>query len=374
MEVPSTPCLMLDLERARRNIDRMNDRLRKLGVPLRPHLKTAKCIEVARLLMASHSGPATVSTLAEAEAFASLGVRDILYAVGIVPAKLPRVLSLREEGIDLAIVLDSPDQARAVAEACNKAKVGIPVLIEIDCDGHRSGIRPGDPVLLEVANILHSGGAELRGVMTHAGGSYNHRADGELTAAAEQERLAAVTAALELRREALPCPIVSVGSTPTALFAEDLTGVTEVRAGVFVFMDLVMVGLGVCTIDDIALSVCSTVIGHQRDKGWIIVDAGWMAMSGDRGTGRQSIDQGYGVVCDFTGRPYPDLLMGDANQEHGILALRAGSNSVLPELPIGSVVRILPNHACATAAQFNQYNVIDQSGAVFDHWSRFSGW
>lgn len=374
MQAPSTPYLILDLERASRNIDRMNKRLQKLGVPLRPHLKTAKCIEVARLLMASQLGPATVSTLAEAEMFAGFGVRDILYAVGIAPAKLSRVLSLREKGVDLAIVLDSLEQARAVTEACSRAKVEIPVLIEIDCDGHRSGIRPGDPVLLQVARILHSGGAELRGVMTHAGGSYNLGDAGELTAAAEQERLAAVTAALELRREALPCPMVSVGSTPTALFAEDLTGVTEVRAGVFVFMDLVMAGMGVCTTDDIALSVCSTVVGHQRDKGWIIVDAGWMAMSGDRGTGRQSIDQGFGVVCDFAGNPYPDLLMIDANQEHGILALRAGSNSVLPELPIGSTVRILPNHACATAAQFDHYNVIDQSGAVFDHWSRLSGW
>src|SRR5690606_16930690 len=114
-------------------------------------------------------------------------------------------------------------------------------------------------------------------------------------------------------------------STPTAHFAENLEGVTEVRAGVYAFFDLVMAGLGVCTLNDIALSVLATVIGHQHDRGWIMVDAGWMAMSRDRGTASQQIDQGYGVVCDLQGKPFGDLIMTQANQEHGILALRPGA-------------------------------------------------
>src|SRR5690606_30757372 len=97
-----------------------------------------------------------------------------------------------------------------------------------------------------------------------------------------------------------------------------LDGVTEVRAGVFVFFDLVMNGLGVCDQSDIALSVLCTVIGHQKKKGWVITDGGWMAMSRDRGTAKQATDQGYGVVCDYDGTPIPDLVMRDANQEHGV--------------------------------------------------------
>jgi D-serine deaminase-like pyridoxal phosphate-dependent protein len=192
---------------------------------------------------------------------------------------------------------------------------------------------------------------------------------------AEIERDSVVDAATVLRQAGLPCPVVSVGSTPTAHHAADLSGVTEVRAGVFAFFDLVMAGIGVCQVDDIALSVLATVIGHQREKGWILVDAGWMAMSQDRGTRRQSVDQGYGLVCDVAGVPYPDLLMVDANQEHGILMVRPESGGKLPDLAIGDRVRILPNHACATGAQHRAYHVVrGASDRVEAEWPRFGGW
>ncbi len=139
-----------------------------------------------------------------------------------------------------------------------------------------------------------------------------------------------------MRGAALPCPVVSVGSTPTAHFARDLLGVTEIRAGVYVFFDLVMAGIGVCTLDDIALSVLTTVIGHQNERGWIIVDAGWMALSSDRGTKNQSIDQGYGIVCDVDGRALQDLIVTTTNQEHGVIALRPGSLAQSPLLPVGT--------------------------------------
>lgn len=369
-----TPCLLLDAGRMERNIARLKDRLRGLGVPLRPHLKTAKSLEIARLLMPSPQGPATVSTLKEAEQFAAGGVRDILYAVGIVPAKLERVIALRREGVDLSIVLDSVDQAQAVAAVGREARERIPVLIEIDSDGHRAGVRPGDGVLVEIGRALGDR-AELRGVMTHAGGSYDRLEIEAHVEDAENERAAVVRSAQTLRAAGFPSPVVSVGSTPTALFARDLAGVTEVRAGVFVFHDLVMAGLGVCAIDDIAISVLASVIGHRPDRGWILVDCGWMATSRDRGTARQAVDQGYGLVCDAAGRPYGDLIVSSAHQEHGILSMRTGSRQPLPDLPVGSLVRILPNHACATAAQHECYHVLDDGGTrIAKTWPRFSGW
>ena len=299
----TTPSLLLSVKRVRRNITRLRSHLESLGVPLRPHLKTAKCAEVARMVMATAAGPATVSTLREAEQFAAAGVRDVLYAVGIGPDKLPRVLALRKAGVDLSIILDSMNQAHAVAAACSDSQTRIPVLIEIDADDQRAGLLPEDPRVVEIGRVLVEGGAELRGVMTHSGGSYARAGSDALRAAAEAERSAAVSAAAALRRADLPCTVVSVGSTPTALFAQDLCGVTEVRAGVFVFFDLVMAGLGVCGIDDIAISVLATVIGHQGAKGWILVDAGWTALSQDRGTAHQAVDQGYGLVCDIAGAP-----------------------------------------------------------------------
>jgi D-serine deaminase-like pyridoxal phosphate-dependent protein len=167
--------------------------------------------------------------------------------------------------------------------------------------------------------------------------------------------------------------VVSVGSTPTALSAEHLEGVTEVRAGVYVFFDLVMHNVGVCRIEEIALSVLTTVIGHQHDKGWAIVDAGWMAMSRDRGTETQKHDFGYGQVCDEFGEPMPGWLLSGANQEHGIVSCAAGEDDVEKVLPIGTRLRILPNHACATGAQFPAYRALLPDGKS-PAWERFHGW
>ena len=250
-----------------------------------------------------------------------------------------------------------------------------PALIEIDSDGHRSGVKPGDPALIEIGRRLHQRrGTELRGVMTHAGDSYNCDSVEAIRAMAERERAAVDDCARNLRAAGLPCPIVSVGSTPTATFAQRFDGVTEVRAGVYMFLDLFMAGLGVCGLEDIALSVMTSVIGHQPDRNWIITDAGWMALSRDRGTARQRVDQGYGVVCDFAGRPIDDLIVAETNQEHGIVAARDGSRVDLARFPVGTLLRVLPNHACATAAQHAHYNVIAHEPVVEAVWPRFNGW
>lgn len=370
-----TPCLILDRDRMDRNVNRLRERLARFDVELRPHLKTTKSIDAALRVMTTPSGPATVSTLKEAEQFAQSGVTDLTYAVGISPDKFERVLALRASGVDLTVTLDTVEQARAVASASRQAGTAIPAFIEIDCDGHRSGVLPGDrETLVAIAQALDEGGS-LRGVLTHAGASYGADGDDALRACAEVERASAVQAATILRDAGFACPVVSVGSTPTAHFVESLEGVTEVRAGVFVFFDLVMAGIGVCQVDDIALSVLGTVIGHQPEKGWILVDAGWMAMSRDRGTAKQKVDQGYGLVCGIDGKPYGDLILSDANQEHGIISVRPGSDAPLPELPIGTRVRILPNHACATGAQHGAYHVVSGgSDKIEAVWPRFGGW
>jgi D-serine deaminase-like pyridoxal phosphate-dependent protein len=360
-----TPCLVLDRGRVNANAGRLRNHLGKLGVPLRLHVKTAKCLEVTELVLGGAKAPITVSTLKEAEQFFAAGYRDILYAVGFEKHKLPRARALAARGAKLTLLVDSVEAARDIA--------GFPVLIEIDTDGHRAGVKPGDEAqLVAIARALEAAGSTAAGVMTHAGGSYNSASIDEIAAIADQERAGAVAAAQALRRAGIAAPVVSIGSTPTATYARNLAGVTEVRAGVFVFFDLVMAGIDVCRQDDIALSVLATVIGHRADKGWTLVDAGWMATSRDRGTAKQRVDQGYGVVCDIDGRPIADLVVTDANQEHGIVASRSGGTS--PELPVGTRLRILPNHACATAAQHEAYNVVDGSREVAAVWNRFSGW
>jgi D-serine deaminase-like pyridoxal phosphate-dependent protein len=168
--------------------------------------------------------------------------------------------------------------------------------------------------------------------------------------------------------------VVSVGSTPTVLSAMHLDDVTEVRSGVYVFFDLVMSNVGVCTTDDIALSVLTTVIGHQSTTGSAIVDAGWMAMSCDRGTARQKRDYAYGQVCSVDGTVLPGYLLSAVNQEHGIVShknMLDGGNG--RRFPVGTRLRILPNHACATGAQFPEYHVLANDDSIVI-WDRLHGW
>jgi len=370
-----TPALLLDRDRLDRNLARLSSRMAAQGVVLRPHMKTAKSIDVARRAHRSGPGPITVSTLAEAEYFARHDFRDMTYAVGQAPHTAERAMRLRKAGIDLKVLLDSPEQATMLGAAGRAAGVTPSAFIEIDCDGHRGGLTPADPKLIVVAAALAEAGVKLAGVLTHAGESYSLYTPKALVAAAENERAVAVAAAETLRAAGHQCPVVSVGSTPTAHFAEHLTGVTEMRAGVYMFFDLVMHGVGVCTADDIAISVLATVIGTKPEKGWILVDAGWMALSRDRGTAAQRVDQGYGLVCDLSGKIYPDLMVAQASQEHGILAIRSGSAHALPDLSIGAKVRILPNHACATASQHELYHVVSAgSDSIEAQWPRMRGW
>jgi D-serine deaminase-like pyridoxal phosphate-dependent protein len=371
----TTPALLIDEARFDRNVRRLNARLARGEVPLRPHLKTVKNVELARRMLAGHPCSATVSTLAEADHFFAAGIDDLLYAVGIAPGKLDEVARRIGQGMTLTLILDHLDTARAVAAAARRLGTSFRVLLEVDADGHRAGFRADDPALVEAARILAHGGAVAAGVMVHAGGSYACRDRACLVRMAAQERDAAVAAATALRDAGFEAPVVSVGSTPTVMFAEDFTGVTEVRAGVYAFMDLVMAGLGVCAIDDIAVSVLSEVIGYRRSSGEVLIDAGWMALSRDRGTADQRVDYGYGLVRDEAGAALgPEVRVRATNQEHGILARVDGKPLDPADFPIGRRLRVLPNHACATAGQFERMYLLGANGDSVDELERCRGW
>jgi len=365
-----TPALVVDRGRLAHNVERMAGRLAALGVPLRPHVKTAKSVDVVRLAVEGQPGGITVSTLREAEHFLDRGFTDILYAVGIVPSKLSHVAALQRRGAEVIVILDSAEMAEAAAREAEALGTVFPVLIEVDTDGGRAGVAADDlQRLVEIGRILDEApGTRLRGVMTHAGLSYNCRSPEALRAHAETERSGIVSAAEALRAAGLPAPVVSVGSTPTALFAERLDGVTEVRAGVYMFMDLVMADLGVCSEEEIALSVLATIIGHRRDRGYLLVDAGSLAMSKDSGPARET--PSYGSLWDSSGRPL-GLRIASTNQEHGLVP---AGEADFARLPIGTQVRIAPNHACMTAAAHERYHVVEGGTEVMAVWERCNGW
>lgn len=372
-----TPHLVLDRRKLDRNLDRMRARASALGVRLRPHGKTAKSAEVVRRAVADGPAAVTVSTLREARYFAEQGIRDIVHAVCIAPNRLPEAAALLRAGVDLAITTDSPEVAAAIVRAGGELGVRYAVMLEVDVGEHRGGVGPDSEALLVAARVLHDGGMELRGVLAHAGHTYGCTEPEAIAAIAEAERAGAVAAAERLRTAGIPCREVSVGSTPGALFARHLDGISEFRPGVYMFMDLFQAGVGCCGLDDIALSVLSTVINHRRDEGTAHIDAGALALSKDRSTATQPHDRGFGLVTDVHGLPHPGLTVEAVHQEHGRLAGPGGVPYAV--IPIGSRVRVLPNHACMTAAMYDRYAVVDgtelgDAQPVEAFWDRVNGW
>jgi D-serine deaminase-like pyridoxal phosphate-dependent protein len=368
-----TPALILDRAALQRNLDAMHLRMKSHGVALRPHLKTAKSAEIAKYAVAGQAGGITVSTLAEAEYFLDHGFRDILYAVGILPARLDRVAALAKAGADIKIITDSVETARQISERNSSDSTIFQLLIEIDSGEGRAGVLPDGPEFMEIAKIADTApNMALAGVLTHAGHSYNARTIEEIRAVAEQERSKITGAAQRLRDAGLPCPIVSAGSTPTAVHAQNLEGVTEMRPGVFVFNDLKQLSIGACARENLALSVLASVIGPNRHKGHILLDTGALALSKDISAHDEHPEVGYGEVCDAESlESLNGLFVAAVSQEHGIVPV--GDDTVFDRLPIGTQVRILPNHACITAAGYAHYDVLED-GRITAQWDRVNGW
>ncbi|MCG8422288.1 MAG: alanine racemase [Proteobacteria bacterium] len=374
-----TPALILDRGRLLRNIQFMSERAQAGGVDLRPHLKTAKSARVAELATQGHSGGITVSTLAEAAYFLDHGFADLIYAVCVVPAKLDRVRALQKRGARLTLLTDNTRVARAIAERARVLDTSFAVLIEIDSGEHRTGIAWDSPDLLDIADVLvRDSHVQLAGVLTHGGHSYAATSIAEVKQIAEEERHAVVAAAERLRKAGFPCATVSAGSTPTAVHASSFDGLTEIRPGVYTFFDLDQMALNSCQVQDIAISVLATVISHQPEHSRIVIDAGALALSKDVSANAVLPDTGYGWVCDaHTNQRIGNLHVAVADQEHGYVE---GSDIPYHTLPIGSLVRVLPNHACITAAAHDRYAVIesvaseDVEPAVVDWWDRVNGW
>jgi D-serine deaminase-like pyridoxal phosphate-dependent protein len=362
----TTPCLVLDLGILKRNLAAMAAAVaRHPGLMLRPHLKTAKSREVARLA-APDFGPITVSTLAEARYFAEGGWRDQIYAVGITPRKLDAVAALNAAGAEVKVITDDPEAARAIAAHPGPLRA----LIEVDIGEGRGGVTPESDALPAIAAAL---GPRLAGVLTHAGHSYLGRSAEEMAAVAEVERAGVVRAAERLRAAGHRVEIVSLGSSPTALHGRSMAGVTEVRAGVYMFGDLFQAQLGTHAPQDIAVTVLASVIGRKPERNAVLLDAGALALSKDRSTQAAPKDYGFGLMLDRESRrSFGEAILTRTHQEHG----EVQGDGPLPfgRLPIGALVRVAPNHTCLTAAAHDRYHVVEGGQEVIAVWDRVNGW
>jgi len=342
----------------------MREKALRSGVAFRPHVKTHKTIEIGRMQHggngAASSGPITVSTLAEAEFFAEAGFRDITYAMPIAPEKIDRAAALARRIERLNLLVDSEVALRGL-ESHGQT---FDVFLKVDCGYHRAGVDPADPDSLRLALAMASSPRiRLQGFLTHAGHSYNAGSADEIRRIAAEET-SALTRFRALDPE-LAGVTRSIGSTPTASIVERFDDCDEVRPGNYVFYDAFQATIGSCSLDDVAVSVLTTVVGSYPERRNLIVDAGALALSKDTSPDHLAPGFGYGIVCDERLRPLPLKLIA-LSQEHGKVEGDL-------HLPVGTRLRIIPNHSCLTAAMYETYFAVE-GGGVVGEWRPVRGW
>jgi D-serine deaminase-like pyridoxal phosphate-dependent protein len=366
-----TPSLLLDVERVKRNAERMSEIANRNNGRLRPHIKTHKCIEVARIQTEGHNGAITVSTLAEARAFAKNGFTDITYAVPIERGKFEGAIEISRSGVKLNLLTDDAETVQELDKASRNAGVKFDVFVKIDSGTHRVGVEPHtDEAIAIPRQISDSGNLNFAGILTHAGHSYNATSKNEILQVARHERDSMVELAEKLRADGIDVPTVSIGSTPTMSTIDHLDGVDEIRPGNYIFFDAFQATLGSCRFEDTALTVLAAVIHKDTARKRLVVDAGAIALSKDRGPVGLDPACGYGQVLDLEGSETGMRVTG-LSQEHG--EIDANGSEMFHRFKVGDRVRILANHSCLTAAQHSHYNVIE-NGEIADRWEIHRAW
>lgn len=350
-----TPALLLHHDVVEGNLTGMAERARRLGVALRPHIKTHKCLDLGRRQLALGAAGITVSTLAEAEAFAAGGFSDLTWAFPLDPSHIPHVRRINER-TTLRVVTDDLATARALTDT------GLHVWLKVDCGYHRAGVDPATPYGRAVAEELgRERGLVFDGLLSHSGNAYKATTRAEAAAVAEGERAVMVAFAERLRAAGIAVRGVSVGSTPSMAAVQSLTGVTEARPGSYIFNDRTNTMLGCCTPEEIGVTVLASVVSHQPGASHFVVDAGALSLSKDTGPTHLGGPTVMGLVAG-----HPELTVASLSQEHGII--RAERAATLEDrFPVGSRIEIIPNHCCLTVAHFDEYHVV-QRGAVVDRW------
>ena len=326
-----TPALLVEIARLERNLRSWQDAVAAHGVRLRPHVKTHKSPAIAALQLAAGACGIAAAKPSEAEVFVAAGVRDVVIAYPVVgEPKWERVACLAARGAAVAVNVDGELAARGLAAAATRHGVRIGVQIEIDSGLHRVGFPPGDFRRIEaLARLVESlPGLALEGVTTHRGVGFAgaDRLTPVEAGRAEGELLVAV--AERLRERGLEIREVTAGGTPTGRAAAAVPGVTEIRAGTYVFNDLMQLASGAAQPAELALSILCTVV--SRGPGRATIDGGSKTFSGDR-----SVDGG--VFARAVDR---DATVGRLTEEHGMVEHGAGL------LEVGEKVAWYPVHAC----------------------------
>lgn len=362
-----TPAFLIDLPKLKGNLQLMKARAQTHGVSLRPHVKTHKTAEIARMQTTPAAPGITVSTLAEARFYQKAGFSDITYAFPITANKLGEAAELTADLDIFNILLDQPPTLSAVDTYGREHGIRFNVFLKVDCGYHRAGVDPAASGSFELARRLaESDAVRFKGILTHAGQSYHCSNPAEIIEIAEQERDVMSRFADQLQQNKIACNTVSVGSTPTAMHAPNWQGVTEIRPGNYVLFDKFQADIGSCSPQQVAATVLTTVAAHYPDRNQMLIDAGALALSKDPGADHLGADIVFGGVVN-----HPTLKLFSISQEHGLITAKNPIN--FEDFPVGSLLQIIPNHSCLTAALFPKYHVVE-GHQVVDEWKPMRGW
>ncbi len=371
-ELP-TPALLIDLDILERNLSAMQKKADRLGVSLRPHIKTHKSLEIGKRQRELGAKGITVSTFYEAEAFAKAGFDDITWAFPFPPVYASRFAAIPESAT-LRLVIDSPEAKGHLDKLARTLNRKIHVWLKIDCGYHRAGIDPKSPdAEALVKGLAGSNVLAFDGILSHSGHSYYARNRKEIIPFAHEERDTMTAFAERMRAKGYMIPAVSIGSTPAMSVIEDLEGINEARPGNYVFYDYTQAMIGSCDVGDCALTVLASVISHQSGAPHFVTDAGALALSKDAGPTHVKNQMGMGIIFEDYERKRlaAHLQLTTLSQEHGKVTAAAG-RMVEGKYAVGERVRILEHHSCLTAANFDRYYVVKEENVV-DEWKIWRG-
>ncbi|MCJ8011726.1 alanine racemase [Paenibacillus sp. KQZ6P-2] len=347
-----TPCILIDEHIVQRNIDHMAECAARSRVKLRPHIKTHKIPEFALRQLVKGAAGITAAKVSEAEIMAEHGVDDIFIAYPVVsPSKIKRIIALAQK-IHVIVGVESLEGATNLSREAAEAGITLSVRLEIDTGLARTGVNPDKAIEL-AQQISALPGLDLSGIFTFKGAVFKGVGTLDLKAAGQEEGRIMVETAEKLRACGIAIRDVSVGSTPTAAYAAEVEGVTEIRPGTYIFYDRMLEVMGACSKEDWAAKVLVTVVSVPAED-WFVVDGGSKAFATDVQPGQQPLNlKGFGEIIGL-----PDAVFERMNEEHGMIR-----TSGPHRLHVGDIVEIVPNHICPTINLHNEV-FVSQEGAI----------
>jgi len=353
-----TPAVLVERARVLANIERMQAAAARRGIRMRPHAKTHKSPLIARWQIERGATGICCAKIGEAEVFANAGIDNIRLPYPLHPVNAPRLIPLLDRA-RLSFIVDHLDVARGWSDAISEASREVDVLVKVDVGFHRCGIDPALPGAADfVRHVASLPGLRLRGLLSHAGHGYHASSEehARCIAAEEARMLRAIAAAA--RACGVSIEEISAGATPTARYSLEQEGLTEYRAGNYVFFDRTQVGLRAATLDDCAMTVLARVVS-KPSANRVILDCGSKTLSSDGARGFAPMP-GHGLVFrELTVRqgalPDDDLIIERLSEEHATVRVTSGSTPLEP----GDLVRVLPNHACVVTNLVDEVWLVD---------------